>query len=134
MDSDLFDIAVYYAYSFPLPDTSREPASCVARYRSTVGAPRLVTLVTDHDDTAELYRMALERADFVTARCRTVDEAVEACRATAPIAIVVHFAPRHDPATVGSVLRAGNPGSVLIGLFSIQLSLSTLKHVLDNFD
>lgn len=78
--------------------------------------------------------MALERADFSTARCRTVDEAVEACRAAAPIAIVVHFAPRHDPATVGSVLRAGNPGSVLIGLFSIQLSLSTLKHVLDNFD
>lgn len=99
-----------------------------------MGEVRLVTLVTDHDDTAELYSLALGRAGFDVARCTSIDAAVEACRARSPLAVVVHFTPRHDAASVGSVLRAGNPGTVLIGLFSIQLPLSTLRQVLDHFD
>lgn len=95
---------------------------------------RLVILVTEHDDTAELYQLALEHAAFRVTRCRAIEEAEAACRARRPIAIVVHFAPRHDPVAAGSLLRAENPQAVLIGLFSIQLSQESLKGVLDKFD
>lgn len=91
-------------------------------------------LVTDHDDTADLYRFALEQADFSVQRYVTIDESVVASRTSAPLAIVVHCTPRHDPAAVGAVLRACNPRAVLIGLFSIQLPLTLLKRVLDHFD
>jgi DNA-binding response OmpR family regulator len=91
-------------------------------------------LVTDHDDTAELYRPGLENASFAVQRCETIDEAIAACHACKPLAIVVHFTPRHDASTVGAALRSGNPGAVLIGLFSIQLSLGSLKTVLEDFD
>lgn len=99
-----------------------------------MGETRLVTLVTDHDDTADLYRLALEQAEFKVERCTSIDAAVDICRSRASMAIVVHITPRHDPASAGLMLRSANPGAILIGLFSIQLPLSTLRDVLDQFD
>lgn len=99
-----------------------------------MGEQRLVLLVTEHDDTAELYQLGLEQAGFLVQRCGAVEEATDVCRLSAPTAIVVHFTPRHDPAAAGVLLRAGNPRAVLIGLFSIQLPLASLRRVLDTFD
>lgn len=99
-----------------------------------MGQTRPVTLITEHDDTAELYRLVLEQAGFRTERFDTVDRAVSAPRSQPPAAIIVQFTPRQDPAAVGRILRSSNPDVVLIGLFSIQLPLSTLRHVLHHFD
>jgi DNA-binding response OmpR family regulator len=123
------------AYSRLSPTQLESPASCAALKKAgTVSDPRGVILVTDHEDTAELYRLALEHAGYSVQRCLTANDAVDACAVSAPLAIVVHFTPRHDAAATGAMLRSHNPGSVLIGLFSIQLQLSTLRDVLDHFD
>jgi DNA-binding response OmpR family regulator len=91
-------------------------------------------LVTPHDDTAELYRFALERAGYAVERCRTPQEALEAGRHITPLAIVVHFTPRENPAAIGAALRSLSLRTVLVGLFSIQLQMSALRQVLETFD
>lgn len=101
---------------------------------NNVGEVRLVLLVTGHDDTAELYRFALERAGYAVERYRTPVEAVEACRSLAPVAIVVHFTPRENPTAVGAAFRSLTLRTVLVGLFSIQLPISALRQVLESFD
>ena len=94
----------------------------------------MVILVTGHDDTAELYRFALERAGYDVQRYISPRDAVEACRGIAPLAVIVHFTPREDPATVGAAFRSIGLRTVLVGLFSIQLSISALRQVLETFD
>jgi DNA-binding response OmpR family regulator len=91
-------------------------------------------LVTDHDDTAELYTLALEHAGFAVQRFHEPAEVVRASRTTPPLAVVVHFSPRQDPAAVGVTLRSVGFRTVLLGLFSIQLPLTALRDVLETFD
>ncbi len=99
-----------------------------------MGEVRLVMLVTGHDDTAELYRFALERSGYSVQRYRTPPDAVAACRRTTPLAVVVHFAPREDAVATGAALRSISLRTVLVGLFSIQLPMSALAQVLETFD
>ncbi len=91
-------------------------------------------LVTGHDDTAELYRFALERAGYAVRRYRAPQDAVEDCSRIAPFAVVVHFTPREDPTAVGVALRSISLRTILVGLFSIQLPISALHRVLETFD
>jgi DNA-binding response OmpR family regulator len=52
----------------------------------------------------------------------------------APLAIIVQIMPHHDAAALGAMLREGRPDTMLVGLFSIQLSVTTLKTLLQVFD
>lgn len=93
-----------------------------------------VLLVTSHPDTAELYGFALEHAGFSVRCVPETDEAVDTCRAAPPLAVIVHFRPRHDPLAVGTALRQASVHAALLGLFSMQLPISTLSKVLESFD
>lgn len=96
--------------------------------------PRAVLLVSNHPDTVELYAFALEHAGFSCRGIRTTAEALASARQSAPLAIVLHIHPSEDPAEVGRSLRQAAPLAALIGLFSMQLPLASLKHVLQSFD
>lgn len=93
-----------------------------------------VLLVTSHADTAELYGFALEHAGFSVRCVPETDEAVDTCRATPPLAVIVHFRPKHDPLAVGSALRQASIQPALLGLFSMRLPIATLTKVLESFD
>lgn len=91
-------------------------------------------IVTTHADTAELYAFALEHAGFAVRCVPTPDEAVPACLDTPPMAVVIHVSPRVNAEAIGTALRRASPSTALIGLFSMQLPMTSLKTVLDAFD
>ncbi len=95
---------------------------------------RPVVFVSNHQDTADLYAFALEEAGFAVVCAPDVASALAVIGADMPTAIVVHFMPRNDPAAIGALLRQGRAGTVLIGLFSIQLPVKTLETVLSYLD
>ena len=95
---------------------------------------RPVVFVSNHQDTADLYAFALEEAGFAVVCAPDIASALAVIGAEPPTAIVVHFVPRNDPAAIGALLRQGRPGTVLFGLFSIQLPVKTLETVLAYFD
>lgn len=95
---------------------------------------RRVVFVSNHQDTAELYALALEAAGFSVECASDTAAALAVMGPTTPVAVVVHVLPRNDPAAIGALLRQGRPGTVLIGLFSIQLPVATLAAVLKFFD
>jgi DNA-binding response OmpR family regulator len=99
-----------------------------------VGDPRCVLLVTNHPDTADLYAFALNRAGFTVTSAATPGEALKTCHDAPPDAVIVHFAPAENPAKIGESLRQSNPHMILIGLFSMQLPMTALQHVLQTFD
>ncbi len=93
-----------------------------------------MVFVSNHQDTAELYALALEAAGFAVACAPDVAAALALIDTIPPAAIIVHFLPRNDPAAIGALLRQGRPATVLIGLFSIHLPVATLQKVLASFD
>ena len=99
-----------------------------------MAVPRCVLLVTNHPDTAELYAFALERAGFTVNTAANAGEAIRACHDAPPDATVVHFAPAENPGEVGKALRQANVKMILIGLFSMQLPMTTLQQILEIFD
>ena len=99
-----------------------------------MGVPRCVLLVTNHPDTAELYAFALERAGFTVNTAANPREAVRACQDAPPDVTVVHFAPAENPTDVGRTLRESSAEMILIGLFSMQLPVTTLQQLLHFFD
>lgn len=99
-----------------------------------MGNGRSVIFVSNHEDTADLYAFALEQAGYAPHCSPDIHAALTVLGSSAPLAVIVHLLPRHDPAAIGALLRQGRSATVLIGLLSMQLPVETLTHVLEVFD
>jgi DNA-binding response OmpR family regulator len=99
-----------------------------------VDKPGSVVLVSNHEDTADLYSYALEEAGFAVACASDHLAALDSIAGAQPLAVVVHLFPYDDPLAIGTLLRRRAPDIVLVGLVSVQLSIATLRAALTIFD
>jgi DNA-binding response OmpR family regulator len=96
--------------------------------------PGGVVLVSNHEDTADLYTYALEEAGYAVTCASDHLAALDSIARARPLAVVVHLFPYDDPLAIGALLRRRAPGIVLVGLVSVQLSMAILRAALTIFD